>query len=668
MQFQRVYPQSASRPITTTLRKDERTTEELNDLSGLNTQQSVVKIGDTVPIIFCSVGGDGGVWVAPPAVRWGFSNSGPNVQSCFALTLGEGPIGGISAADVYKGEKTGGGTILNVSQGYSGLSFICSFSNSISQQYIDTSETFIGASGSSGIPTAQTTSTRAEGGGTLSYTSKTDRCVSLTGSLSGTYRLQGQGNGLDGFPAYIVGKTNTSGTITHAALASRYYQSSQTSLTVNWYSSTEFTPNDNYPGQGVGRRTVTRNNPYRSAGSIYPSNETFGTIPTQGNIDSGLSSASSFASNRVTSLGISPYTGTRNSQYIGSGTTLSVVEDSFTLRVTEVTRTFYKVPSVPQGNGSGGSFAGLATLSVLATSLSETDEHLNQVYVYVRNGVQVPRLFGGTGSSSLLPDLFRYLLSKNNLSPASLVDTDSLLLSAYFNNAEGLNFNGMLSSATNFRDYFQRIAPFFLLTYTQIQGKPGLRPILPINPSNYRLDLTPVAIKYRFNPTEIVEGSLEYEYRPLEERKPFCALMLWRNQPAARPGVERITEVRYSGQAVDGPFEQYDMSEFCTSEAHAIKVGKYLLAIRRHSTHLVRFKVAGIAAVMGLRPGDYITITDEATPSMGGPVSKTETYVLTELMEDPAGAISVTAEHSPVDAGGVSLISKDILGAAYSMQ
>jgi hypothetical protein len=69
---------------------------------------------------------------------------------------------------------------------------------------------------------------------------------------------------------------------------------------------------------------------------------------------------------------------------------------------------------------------------------------------------------------------------------------------------------------------------------------------------------------------------------------------------------------------------------------------------------------------MGLRPGDYITVTDSATPSLGGAVNKTETYVLTELMEEPTGVISVTAEHSPVDSAGISLITKDILGSAYS--
>jgi hypothetical protein len=666
MQFQRVYPQGASQPITSTLRKDERTADEIKDLSSLNTQQSVVQIGDSVPIVFCSVTGNGGVWLAPPVVRWGFATSGSRVRSCFALTLGEGQVGSISSSDIYKGEKTGTGNILDASLTFGRLGDVCSFTNSITQQFSTKLETYVVATGPSGCPVSQTTSTRAEGSGSLTYSSKTDTCSSLAGRISGTYKLQGTGNGLDGFPAYIVGKTHTSKPIEYSKLAARQFQSSPREVDVDWEQSESVELNSDYSGFAVGRRTITFHSPSRSASFIYPSNESFSSIESETAINNELSDADIEGSSNVTAVGTSVYSGTRDEKYIGSGTRLEVVEDSFQLEVDEVTRTFYPLPEPPEFNGSGGSFAGLSILNVRASSEVGSDAYLHQVYVYIRQGLQVPRLLGGTGSSSMVADLFRYLLTQNNMVPASLIDVDSLTLSAQFNQAEGLHFNGVLASATNFRDYFQRIAPFFLLTYTQTYGRPGLRPILPINETTNKLDSTPTTIRYAFTAGEIIEGSLEYQYRSLEERKPFCALMLWRQQPAAKPGYERITEVRYSGQAVDGPFEQYDLTEFCTNEAHALKVGKYLLALRRHSTHLVRFQVAGIAAVMGLRPGDYITVTDSATPSLGGVVSKTETYVLTELMEEPTGAISVTAEHSPVDSAGISLITKDILGSGFS--
>jgi hypothetical protein len=668
MQFQRVYPQGPSQPITSNLRKDERTTDEINDLSSLATEQKPVVVGDTVPIIFCSVSGDGGVWVAPPVVRWGFQNSLDDVSACFALSMGEGPIGSVSASDVYKGDQTGSAVIKSVSLTYGALGNVCSFSNSVSQTYSDKTETFIGATGSSGCPVTQTSSTtkRAEGSSELSYSSKTDTCVSLTATISGTYQLIGTGSGMDGYPAYISGKSHSSDPrYDYSVISQRYYQSTPRSQVVTWSRTYEYEENTDWLGQGVGRRSVVFGSPYRGASNIYPANETFGSSATQSNIDSKLSQAYSSANTAVEQLPIAPYTAARDAKYIGSGTQLAVLQDAFSVSVTETTRTFYDMPEVPRSNGSGGSFAGLSVLNVSTTSKVETGGYRHQVYAYVRQGLQVSRYLGGTGSSSMLADLFRYLLGRNNLVPSALIDTDSLLLSAQFNNAEGLHFNGIVGSATNFRDYFQRIAPFFLLTYTQIYGKPGLRPILPINPGSKQLDLTPATIRFAFTSQQILEGSLEYEYRPLEERKPFCAVMLWREQPAVKPGIERATEVRYSGQAVDGPYEQYDMTEFCTSQAHALKVGKYLLAMRRHSTHVVRFSVAGSAAVMGLRPGDYVTVSDAATPSIGGVITKTETYVLTELREETSGAISVMAEHSPVDAGGVSLISKDMLSSGY---
>jgi hypothetical protein len=675
MQFQRVYPQGASQPITGTLRKDERTADQLKDLSGLNAQQTVVGIGDSVPIVFCSVTGDGGVWLAPPAVRWGFQNAAKDVYSCLALSMGEGPIGAVSQADVYKGDNTGV-TLLSVSTTYGVLGSGCSFTTNIAQKTYDVTESYVATTLTTGLAsfvpygTPLVDQDRGPGPSTR-ITSKGDQVVAFSINVKKS----------------VHNVTLSKGARTFIGNQSYQRPKAIASAPV-WVTEKMVDPRGQpimYTYKDAFGRDQTAQYEYRrtSAVSTTAEMETVNALDNAGQpipnysysyVKQTIGISTTWDKKLVEGAIVPKRTKIAYDVY-ASGITLHVLgqfdkdaetQEQYQVEVTETNRYDYRLPAKPEFDGSGGSFEGLAILNVHAKTSTDADDHLNQVYAYIRQGLEVPRLLGGTGSSSMVADLFRYLLTRNNMVPASLIDVESLTLSAQFNQAEGLHFNGVLASATNFRDYFQRIAPFFLLTYTQTYGKPGLRPILPINASTKKLELTATSIRYAFTATEIIEGSLEYEYRSLEERKPFCALMLWRQQPAAKPGYERVTEVRYSGQAVDGPFEQYDLTEFCTSEAHALKVGKYLLALRRHSTHLVRFQVASTAAVMGLRPGDYITVTDSATPSLGGAVNKTETYVLTELMEEPTGAISVTAEHSPVDSAGISLITKDILGSTYS--
>lgn len=309
--------------------------------------------------------------------------------------------------------------------------------------------------------------------------------------------------------------------------------------------------------------------------------------------------------------------------------------------------------------GSGGSFAGMTTLAVRGTYAASTDIDAvkQQVRCFIRNGVIVSRVLGGTDSSDSFPDLVNYLLTRASSASSSLIDLPSLQAAEYFTSSYGLRFNGVVANSVNLRDYFSRVSPFFLLRFVQINGKFGLKPVLPLL-SDYSLSLLPIVPAFTFNDNNIVAGSFQKQYISTSDRKPFCALMTWRSQSTAFFGVPQTTEVRYAGTAVNGPFEQYDMEEFCTTADHAAFVGKYIIASRKHVTHTVSFQTTEFTS--NLVPTDIVRVTWDYGSSFALGEATSVLYQVDSVSEGADGVFRVEATHFPTTATGASQVAFDM--------
>jgi hypothetical protein len=167
-----------------------------------------------------------------------------------------------------------------------------------------------------------------------------------------------------------------------------------------------------------------------------------------------------------------------------------------------------------------------------------------------------------------------------------------------------------------------------------------------------------------FTVDDITAGTYQRNYVEAALRKPFCAVMVYRDQPENGIGTIKTTEVRYTGQALSGPFEQHDMSEFCVSRDHAVMAARYILAMRRWVTHMVTFGTGPQAAQ--LAPGAIIAVELTQTTSAGVGAVERILYQVDSLQEDPDGQISVTAVHFPLDSGGRSQIALDLTSGATS--
>lgn len=318
------------------------------------------------------------------------------------------------------------------------------------------------------------------------------------------------------------------------------------------------------------------------------------------------------------------------------------------------------VTNLPLFPGSGGSFAGMSTLAVRGRYAvdAETGIYKQQVRCFVRNGVQIDRVLGGSGSSCSFPDLAYYLLKNANKVSTQLIDLPSFQGAERFNAKYELFFNGVLANSVNLRDYLTRVAPLFLLRFVQINGKFGLKPVLPLDGA---LNVSTAAITpvHAFNDGNIVAGTYQKEYIDINQRKPFCALMTWRAQTDSVYGTPRTNEVRYANTAIDGPFEQYDMEEFCTTENHATLIGRYILASRKLTTHTVSFQTTEL--IGSLAPTDIISVTWDYSSSFAAGESKTIFYQVDTVTEGANGIFSVEATHFPTTAAGVSQVALDML-------
>ncbi len=300
----------------------------------------------------------------------------------------------------------------------------------------------------------------------------------------------------------------------------------------------------------------------------------------------------------------------------------------------------------------------LAGLSLKAT---RNFTRLDQLRMWLGKGLLVERLhpdrataYGDSdvnGPSNLFTDLIYYmmtdqmggagaLLGMTSDTPV-LINKDDLISTSRFLETQKLFFNGPIVERTNLRQFIASVAPFFLCNFVIADGKFSLKPALPTYDSGNFND-GPVPIEQLFTAGNILEDTLEIEYLSAEERRPFKAVVRYREERKNKLPQERTVVVRNkkNDQYLDKglellPHEQFDLTQFCTSKDHAVKVAKYFLALRRLITHTISFSttVDGLA----IQAGSYIRVITESSPyssANSGTVSSTGAVTsVTELAD-----------------------------------
>ena len=300
---------------------------------------------------------------------------------------------------------------------------------------------------------------------------------------------------------------------------------------------------------------------------------------------------------------------------------------------------------------------------------------IKQLFVYYEEGVEVDLYSGGLvagvyprGASNQFVDLAMYLFTiykradgANTSDIASPIYTDNLTDIAAFCDYYGFFYNGVLESAVNIVELLSSLAPYFFLSFLSVGGQYRFEPVLPLDGNV--LDETALTPAATFTEDEILSGSFSKSFYPIADRQDFIAVMLYREANPSSIGIQRTLQVAYDTTALDAPVEQFDMTDFCTFEGHAVKYAKYELAKRKLSTHSISFQTALI--VTGLKPTDIIKIDRQRITSTGDNRSEIEWYQITSISYDPEGSSTIQAEHFPVTAGDVSAITYSILNDSF---
>jgi hypothetical protein len=331
-----------------------------------------------------------------------------------------------------------------------------------------------------------------------------------------------------------------------------------------------------------------------------------------------------------------------------------------------VARAGYTMPEASYYCGTVGVYSDMSTLSFSVTIPNGFDQWNRQVHCFIRNGMIVTRLVDSvTGSSNNYADLVHWCLINSSKIPSTLVDTTALTRAANFLNINRFNCDVNLKESTNLPDLLARFSPYLLVTETRNLGKRGLRPLLPIN-NDYTINTGSINWEFTFTEEHVLPGSFEITYTPLADRKPFCAQMLWRQQLTDDFGIIRTAEVRYGQTALNGPFEQHDMSAFCTVENHAVKAGAYILARRKYITHTLRFSCRPGVFNTLLEPGDIVRVTLTRAASGTASVDHDFLYELNRVTKTLRGDLTLELTHFPVDSQGRSLVAVDVAAAVGS--
>jgi hypothetical protein len=243
-------------------------------------------------------------------------------------------------------------------------------------------------------------------------------------------------------------------------------------------------------------------------------------------------------------------------------------------------------------NDVAPNYSHLAMVGMNIRSSQEINS-LQQFSVYCNQGI---------GSTNKFPEVLYDLMTNTRYGAGKIlnaeqIDKDSFDDAATFCESRRYFFDGIVDDKVNIRSWGAEVARNFLLDLIVRNGKFALQPVC-------NFDNNPVTITGLFTAGNILEDTFEMSYADEQNRIPPRVSVRWREEKANTsdglfPVVRQLT-VREASTAADAPLESIDLSEYCTSEEHAIDVAKYICRTRRLITHSVKFSTTPTQAALDI--------------------------------------------------------------------
>jgi hypothetical protein len=659
-------------------------TDTLSVRADLNGQQTALELGQAIPVVIGKrTGATGGVLISPPAAECRFTNDAANrVTASYLLVLADGQLGTIAATDAYQGDTqlVSG----EITQAYGARAASWAPGNFIQQRFevtttsrVETVEggaigagAFLDLSGFTDERLAlhideqvARVEIKSSGNYITSFQIDVEKTINWpsVGALkaykgypfAAAVGLPGSGNitvdaaTVDWYArlAWLSGTDPSAGPSAGASASSPQIVSYGSGTEIWWLASTQWL----LDRAAAGRYLATAQYQVTRPASTQP----------YGDLDFQLSETINGAFLLPITASYGAVDGTYYASIYGG-----LPPVSYRVTVTEENSEPLPKPEATLYCGTGGTYAGLTTVSLSKTYAAGDDGWKRQAHFFIRNGQPIHRLIEGTpGATNLFPDVAHHLLIASGRVPSQLIDVPGLTAAARFCAANGITFDGVIANPANVREYLSLMAPLHLLRVTDRWGLLGLRPALPVTIA-HAIDTSPLTPVMTFD--ESNSSQFQITRRPIADRKPFAALVLWRDQPENDVGVTQATEVRYAGTAIDGPWTDLDGSEFITRELHAVRAGALRVARRRNITHDASWVVVPTPQIAALRAGDIVRQDRARNPSVGAPSIWSYLYEIESISGPLLGPWTIQASHHPVDDAGCSIIAREVAAATVA--
>lgn len=627
-----VYPQNPAAPIATNFLRDQADSVDVVERDATGTQR-VIKIGSAIPIVFGKfANGSGGVWVNAPAARFGLqiTNTSDGTSFSTGMVISDGKIGAIGIDDIYKGALA-----LNALP---------------SEDSIDTSISLI-------TPAVVVNAYGFMPEEGFNYISGSFIVTPGTPGTPGTPEIPGETSIVQ--REFVIdewNRTYLSDTVFFVGLFFSDAKSIDVVLKVE---------DDEGLGYPFEYQILVQNIVVlQSFGDTYGGGQRVtydaGTNNSQWQVNFRQIIPTMAGRSDIFNISVEGK-GFKDAVTTGPGTPATPG--------TPGTPDTFKSSGLPLYGGEGGSFEGMSCLAVKGQILDNdgTGEYKEQIRCLVRNGVEVKNVVTGiTESSNNFMDLAYYLLKKNKISD-ELIDIEAFQQMHDYLNVNGLHYNGVVAASVNLREFFASVAPGLMLKFVQDSGRFSFKPVLPIQSDN-TIKRGSASVAKTFENANILEGSYQKSFYNAKDRKPFCALVSWREQNNQKFSTVINTELRFDATTIDGPYETYDYLDFITDITHAELVGSYILSSRARITHAIKFStffdstaLPGEKLAGQLSPMDIIKVNLN-TETNGVLAVSNQFYQIDKITEGSTGLLVIDAIHFPADETGASLIAADIYG------
>ena len=260
--------------------------------------------------------------------------------------------------------------------------------------------------------------------------------------------------------------------------------------------------------------------------------------------------------------------------------------------------------------------------TVIGTAVRSSNalQSVEQLRLWMNDGVPCKNLIDNSyGPSNLFSDLVYYLLTDNTAGLGTYVsnadqwiDEDDFVTCAKYLKANKIFFDGVVADRVNIRNYLGQLAPYNLCNFVIAAGRMAVTPALPFDPNTFEIDPFALPIAAYFGEGNIIEGSYAVEYLEETERQNFKAVVQYRAGERDKLPYNDVILVRWKDLPLELPQEVFDLSEFCTSREHALKVARFILSVRRRIDHSIKFQT--LPQGLNLKPGQYINVVTSAAP------------------------------------------------------